>query len=89
MSLAQYGFCSGCCCLKEAGRYVAVADWRFWKVSAGKGGYRQDSRDLGISWAMKIVLSSVLSTGDRSKVPSYLLETREDGWGEKARRENG
>lgn len=56
----------------------------------GEGGVtRRMAEILVISWAVKIVLF-VLLTGSRSKVPSRLLDTHEDGWREKKeKRDNG
>lgn len=64
---------------------MALADWCFWKSVLGRGATGRVAEIFGISWAMKIVLSSVLLTGNRSNLPSYLLETREMAGGRKQR----
>lgn len=66
---------------------MALADWCSWKSVLGRGATGRIAEIFGISWAMKIVLSSVLLTGNRSNLPSYLLETREMAGGESKGRE--
>lgn len=53
-----------------------------------RGCYTQGSRDLFVSWAVKLV-QFVLLNGNRSKVPSHLSDTHEDGWGKKEKRDKG